>query len=152
MKATMGFLFFMLFLAGIAFVSLRGIKDNADADVISASQLTDVAWRPVNLGEMVVDKDTKMFIQFNDDGQISGHAGCNRFFGSYSIEDGKLEFGAFGATRMACQVAENALEIAFLEALGDATNAARVDRRLALRNDNGVNLLRFAATDRVDNP
>ena len=37
------------------------------------------------------------------DGRVSGFAGCNRFFGEYSMQDGTLNFGAIGATRMACQ-------------------------------------------------
>lgn len=151
MKATVGFIFFMLFLAGIALVNLRGMKENADAAVISADQVTDVAWQLVNLGDMVVDEDTEMFIQFNEEAQMVGHAGCNRIFGDYTVENEKLTFGPIGATRMACDVTANSHEIAFLEALGSTTNAARVGQRLALRNDVGENLLRFTAIDRVEN-
>jgi heat shock protein HslJ len=151
MKATVGFIFFMLFLAGLAFVNVRSMKDTADAAIISADQLTDVGWRPTNLGDMVVDEETRMFVQFNADGEMAGHAGCNRIFGSYQVSEGQLVFGPIGATRMACDPVTDSLEISFLEALGNTTNAARVDDRLAFRDDTGQNLLRFTAVDRVEN-
>ena len=33
---------------------------------------------------------------------VSGRTNCNRFFGKYEKQDGKLEFGNLGMTRMAC--------------------------------------------------
>ncbi len=36
------------------------------------------------------------------DGQMSGFAGCNRFFGAFSMNDEALSLGPIGATKMAC--------------------------------------------------
>ena len=33
---------------------------------------------------------------------VSGRTNCNRFFGKYEKQDGKLEFSNLGMTRMAC--------------------------------------------------
>lgn len=39
----------------------------------------------------------------NEDNRISGFAGCNTFFGTYTFEPGnRISFSALGATRMAC--------------------------------------------------
>lgn len=34
--------------------------------------------------------------------RVSGRTNCNRFFGSYEIEDDKIDFDQMGMTRMAC--------------------------------------------------
>lgn len=36
------------------------------------------------------------------DGQMSGFAGCNRFFGPFTMDEATLSFGPIGATKMAC--------------------------------------------------
>ena len=150
MKATVAFMFFMLFLAGIALVNLQGMQDKDDATVTSIDQLTDMAWRPTHIGEMALDDDTQMFLQFNADGQAIGHAGCNRFFGSFELVETKLRFGPIGSTRMSCPEPAGSFEISFLEALDATQSAARVDSRLALRNEDGQSVLRFTSIDRVD--
>ena len=38
MKAAYGFIFFMLFLAGIAFVNLRGMQDAEESRITAAEQ------------------------------------------------------------------------------------------------------------------
>ena len=148
MKAAVGFIFFMLFLAGLAFVNLRGMQGSEDARVSTLEALSDVAWRPTHLGEMVVAEDTPMFLQFNVDGRFIGHAGCNRFFGSAELAGEELSFGPIGATRMTCGDAADGLEYSFLEALESASAAYRTDDRLALRDDTGATVLRFVQTER----
>ena len=149
MKAAYGFIFFMLFLAGIAFVNLRGMQDAGEARVTTADQLIDAAWRLTYLGEMSAGDDTEVYIQFRSDGQFGGNAGCNRFFGNAGFGE-TMDLGAIGVTRRACPEPANSLEVSFLEALGQATSAARVDDRLAFRNDAGVSVLRFVAVERIE--
>ncbi len=136
----------MLFLAGIAFVNLRGMQGTDDAKVASVEQLTGVTWELTHLGDMVVDAESGIYIQFRNDGQFGGNAGCNRFFGAAQFGE-SLNLGGIGATRRACPEPANSLEYSFLEALGQTTAAARVDDRLALKDDTGVNVLRFVAID-----
>ncbi|WP_187388370.1 META domain-containing protein [Seonamhaeicola marinus] len=52
--------------------------------------------------------------------QASGFSGCNRFFGSYSIDGNSLNFGEMGATKMLCQDDKNTIESSFFKALGKA--------------------------------
>jgi len=151
MKASAAFIFFLLFLAGLAFVNLYDMRGSADQVVSTPDQLTDVAWRPIRLGEMAIEDGTPMFLQFNGDGRIIGHAGCNRLFGNYRFEDGQLIFGMVGATRMACGEPTDSFELAFLEALDGTRSGARVDDRLALRDGEGHTAVRFVAIDRVGN-
>jgi len=148
MKSTIAFMFFMLFLAGIAFVNLRGMKDTEDALVTTVAQLADVAWRPTHLGEMNIDEETEMRMQFEVTGQFNGHGGCNRFFGSYDLIDGALAIGPIGATRMACPEPSMSMEISYFEALAGTKSAHRIGNQLAVKNDAGENLVRFVATER----
>ncbi len=42
------------------------------------------------------------FMQFGTDGQVSGHAGCNRFFTSYEQTGSKLKIAEIATTRKLC--------------------------------------------------
>ena len=148
MKSAIGFIFFMLFLAGVAFVNLRGMQGDAGPSVSGPDRLIDAGWRPTHLGEMTLADETEMFLQFDAGGEFAGHGGCNRLFGSYGFDEGTIAIGPVGATRMACGSAIDALEITYLEALENTSRVLRVDNRLALRDANDVTLLRFIAVPR----
>ncbi|MBN2003655.1 MAG: META domain-containing protein, partial [Anaerolineae bacterium] len=53
--------------------------------------------------------DTEITLTF-EDGQASGSAGCNRYFGSYTLKRGALRFGAIGMTKMYCATPEDVME------------------------------------------
>lgn len=150
MKASIGFIFFMLFLAGLAFVNLKGMKDQSDNAVTSVSDIADTAWRPTHIGEMRLQDDSRMIVQFNSNNSIVGHSGCNRFFGDYTFVDGSLDIGPLGSTRMACPEPVNSFEISFLEALQSARTLSRTESGLAMRDDKGDVVARYIATERDD--
>lgn len=56
--------------------------------------------------------------------RANGYAGCNKFFGSYTLTGSSLKFGLLGMTRMACSGPE-ALESAYTKAL-EATTGQRM--------------------------
>lgn len=61
-------------------------------------------WTPVELqGERIEIPEgaERPFLQLRD-GQASGYAGCNRFFGRYTLSDDSLRFEGIAATRMYC--------------------------------------------------
>jgi len=149
MKGAIAFIFFMLFLAGIAFVNLRDMGGGGTA-VTTAAELTDVAWRPTRLGDSTIENDTKVYLQFDSDGRIGGHGGCNRYFGGYRFDADTLIFGMVGATRMACGEPADSFEISYLEALQNTRGAMRAGDQLALRDAGGETLVRFVAIDRID--
>jgi len=72
-----------------------------------------------------------------DTARVAGFAGCNRYFGSYTLDGAALRFGAVGMTRMAC-----AEGMALEQQLGAALEATRRyqldDRELTLFNDTGA--------------
>lgn len=57
---------------------------------------------------------------FDNQGKISGNAGCNNYFGSYQVEGNTLTFNEVGSTKMFCGDGLMAEESAFLAALQEA--------------------------------
>jgi heat shock protein HslJ len=53
--------------------------------------------------------------------RANGYAGCNTFFGSYTLTGSALKFGLLGMTRMACAGSET-LESAYTKALAATTS------------------------------
>jgi heat shock protein HslJ len=69
-----------------------------------------------------------------DTARVAGFAGCNRYFGSYTLDGASLRFGAVGMTRMAC--AEGmALEQQLAAALEATRRYQLEERELTLFND-----------------
>jgi heat shock protein HslJ len=84
-------------------------------------QLEGVAWtvKSYNNGRQAVvgvTEDATIVMQF-EDGEVSGHAGCNRFQASYTVTGDRIEFGPASTTRMACGEALMTQERDFLAAL-----------------------------------
>lgn len=150
MKAAFAFIFFMLFLAGIAFVNLKGVQEQSELRKASPTELSASAWRPSHIGEMKLEEASEMFVQFEVDGQVRGHGGCNRFFGSYELDDGSIQIAPLGSTRMACPEPAMSFEMSFMEALQTSTTASFVGNRLVLRADKDVITVRFTAIDRIE--
>jgi heat shock protein HslJ len=61
-------------------------------------------------------------IDFGTDGTVSGSAGCNTFNGTYTVDGSSISFGPLASTKMACPVADMAVETAFLAGLSGATS------------------------------
>ena len=67
-------------------------------------------------GKGVIDK-LQTTIEFAEEGKVMGNAGCNRYFGSASIDGRTIEFGSLGSTRKMCHESIMNQEMAFMQAL-----------------------------------
>lgn len=77
------------------------------------------------------------------DGRVNGFAGCNSFFGGYTVDGAALRFSELGATRKACATGME-LESRYLAAL-EAVRAYRLTPQgLELRGDTTM-VARFTA-------
>lgn len=65
-------------------------------------ELTDVKWSAQIVADMVMLNDRQPFIIFGGDGNITGNASCNSFFGTYEATGTSLKITIGGMTRMAC--------------------------------------------------
>ena len=72
----------------------------------------------------------------SDSARVAGFAGCNRYFGSYTVTGTALRFSAIGMTRMACQEGMT-LEQQLARAL-EATRSYKLsDNELILLGESG---------------
>ena len=78
------------------------------------------------------------------DGRVAGSTGCNRFTAEYTLEGDRLELGVIASTRMACAPPLLALEQAYVGALGNVARWRIEGDALALSDEQGTELLRFA--------
>ena len=66
--------------------------------------ITNTAWRLVELnGEDVSNLNPPLTLSLDDAQKINGFAGCNRFFGTYELNELKIKFSGIGSTKMFCQ-------------------------------------------------
>lgn len=145
MKAIVGFGFFLLFLAGIAFVSLQGRQMAQFGMTGGGASLTGVTWRPVIVGEAQVPEGSGMFIRFEVDGSISGHGGCNGFFGSLEQTDSGIAIGPLGATRMACPEPIMSRETSYFEILQETASIMSGNGTMRLLNEENRVIVEFVA-------
>lgn len=110
--------------------------------------LTDTVWSlaglAVNDGITSQVGDEAIFITFSGD-QANGSAGCNRFFGPFSLADTALSLGALASTRMACEDSVNAREAEFLSALANVAGYSLNRTSLTLLNAEGAVVAQFTA-------
>ena len=77
-------------------------------------------------------------ISFDDAAKkVSGFAGCNRFFGTYSTESNAIKFGELASTKMYC---EGMMEVEdqLLKALVQVSTFSVKDNQLNLRNNDSI--------------
>lgn len=110
------------------------IKDEKLVETSQPSQIKDRAWiwvrTQMNDGSVTSPKKQDAFtITFGDDGKVTGTTDCNRFFGSYTIEDNKLSFGPIASTKMFCRESQKDI---FLKQLGEVQSFLVIDNQLVL--------------------
>jgi heat shock protein HslJ len=81
---------------------------------------------------------------FDGDGSVTGSAGCNRYFASYTVTATSISIGTAGSTKMYCTSDGVMLqESTYLASLGRATTFTLAGDRLTLTDANGAKLLSF---------
>jgi heat shock protein HslJ len=84
-----------------------------------------------------------------DDEIVGGSSGCNRFTAPYTVDGDALEIGVVASTQMACPPPADAVERAYLDALGRVAEWRSEGEELALLDGEGGELLRYAAATPV---
>ncbi len=106
------------------------------------SQPTDplegTSWQLLFYRKSTVLEGTETSITF-EDGEISGSAGCNSYFGSYQVNNQNLTISPVGATEMYCAEPEGLMEqeAFFLETLNDAQRYELTEERLMIFRSDG---------------
>jgi heat shock protein HslJ len=81
-------------------------------------------WELVSYGETsnqttAASIDFNTFIDFGEDGELTGNVGCNSFGGDYEVNGNQITFGSIISTLMACEDPIGAQESAVLKTFTD---------------------------------
>jgi heat shock protein HslJ len=105
--------------AGVAFAALMAVGCEGAGEPAGVD-LTGTTWRAETImGRPVIDSSAST-ITFEADGRVHGGGGCNRYFGSGTMDGEQITFGALGSTKMACAPALMDQEARFFRALETA--------------------------------
>lgn len=90
--------------------------------------------------------NTDVSATFSDNGNMSGSAGCNRYFAAYSVSGKSIKIGPAGATRKMCAWPQGIMdqEAAFLSALESVAGFRVYGERAALLDSRGEVVLVLA--------
>ena len=118
------------------------------AEQSAAPELEGVTWQLESYlnaqGEMSsVLPETTITAVF-EDGNVSGSAGCNNYFASYSVDGSSLTVQQGGSTMMACPEPIMQQEADYLSVLATAASYQIVDGMLEIANAEGATILVFS--------
>jgi heat shock protein HslJ len=82
---------------------------------------------------------TAMFTPGQDgaENELNGNAGCNGYFGTYTVAGNNLEIGTLGATQMMCDEQVMEVESAFLAGLESAQSYQTILNQLTITTSSG---------------
>lgn len=84
-----------------------------------------------------------------ENGVVGGSTGCNHFSAPFTVDGGSMKIGKIGATLMACPPPADAVESAYLAALGEVAGWQMDGSALDLVDGDGGELLRYEAASPV---
>lgn len=104
-----------------------------------ALQLAGTQWKFVKLDGHDVPPGVNATLNFERNGHVSGHAGCNGYGGPWTASNGTLHFGGMISTKMACLQPAGAMqtERGVFAALRETAGARMRNHRLMLLDANG---------------
>ncbi len=115
---------------------------------LAGSEWTIHAYNDGKGGVTTVIADTEITMAFDDDGNVSGSAGCNLYNGRYEAGNEVLSFGTIQSTKKMCiepEVMEQ--EAAFLAALA-TVNSYHIDGdQITMRDGHGSIAIQLKATE-----
>lgn len=123
----------MKFIAGLVFASLAIGCGTLKTEKESKNNGIQRKWELSILDGKQIATNQPVYIELTADNKVTGFSGCNRFNGTYSIENGsQIKFNQLATTRMACRETEMKLENELLEVLRTTNNFSISDGKLML--------------------
>lgn len=114
-------------------------------DLASTANATDMLTSNIISGMFTLDQldnndvADELTLEFDSKtNRVSGFAGCNRFFGTYSTAGKTISFSELGATKMMCQEDANKTEQKMFQALAKVNAFELRNGKLSLKNDEEI--------------
>ncbi len=135
-----------LFLLPLLLLSLIILSACGNAQPVAT--LNGTSWKLISFGPVanptLAVSDSKASLLFDNQGRMSGNAGCNGFSGDYKYANGQLMPGTLMSTMMACSDSLMQQESAMLETL-NGTLKIEIDKdTLRIYSADGQSLLTFS--------
>jgi heat shock protein HslJ len=136
----------------VEIVSKTAVESADEPKTMEVTDLKGVRWVLVSYlndaGETVEAlADREVTLEFREDGQLGGNAGCNNYFAGYTVDGANLTVSQAGSTMMACMPEEvMQQEARFLANLQAAATFAIDGEQLHIANAEGETVLTFQAT------
>jgi heat shock protein HslJ len=127
-------LYLLIPLIIIAAISLSACDG---AEPATGGELEGVTWSLERYGDTVVLDGSEITAVFDSgEGQVSGSAGCNHYFGGYQVSGSSLTVSQIGYTEMYCMYPEGVMEqeSEFLRALQAAESYEVQDNGILVIN------------------
>jgi heat shock protein HslJ len=122
------------------------------AEDVPVQDLAGTSWFADENAGATVGDDPRWTISFDANGQVEGRAGCNRFFGSFTIKGNTISFGTLKANQMLCKPSLMEEELQYLENLRTATSFHAQNQTLLLFGDATAPILRFSEINPSSEP
>ena len=113
-------------------------------DAATTSDLAGTSWTLTTLGGKAGPPDPVITANFNEDGSLTGSAGCNFYMTTYKVSGNTIAVGQLASTMMACPEPIMAQEAAYLKALEQARTYKIDGQQLTLFDAGGKALATFA--------
>ncbi len=130
-------------------LTLQSQTDSMEFSAAQMASLTDTKWKLNSMlinGGIVSDAlFSDGFIEFTQDGEISGNALCNNFFGEFTENENSLEIGTLGSTKKMCPEEVNSYETQILADLQNVSEYEISRNTLTLSNSDDSVRLNFTA-------
>lgn len=110
----------------------------ATSGTAQTPSLTGTEWRLSAIGDQAALEQPKASLSFGSEGRVSGHGGCNRFFGTYRQDADRLNIGPIASTRIGCPGPVGQQESQYLRALQKVSHARQQDGALLLQTAEGL--------------
>jgi heat shock protein HslJ len=133
--------------AGALATSLAACALTDDPTDVQAERLYGRTWIAEEVGGQPVSVGLEPSLVVEADGRVSGHAGCNGYFGSVIVVGDAMSFGNLGSTRKACPEPAMSAEGRLLSALDSTRGYELQDGDLVLLDGAGAALVRFRDVD-----
>jgi heat shock protein HslJ len=144
----------------VSFIELDGVLTIADSlgvttlsfSTVQPLSLTGTYWQATGYnngkgGFSSLLAGTQVSAVFNEDGKVSGSAGCNTYNATYQLDGDKITIGPAATTRMFCGEPAGIMEqeTAYLQALGKAASYQIQGEVLSLFDAEGTRQVEYQA-------
>jgi len=145
-RVALGLLLIIMVLAGCTKTQQVLVREPESTSPGLEGRWDLVSYGPLG-SEAAVLTGARVFIDFSNDGKISGSGGCNRYFGGWGFLEGtkdSIRIWRTGSTKMACPEPIMTQEYRFLEELSRVSGYAIEGKEFRLYYDEGRGVLRFS--------